>query len=103
MYVSIVTLRIKREHLGDFLAAVKRNHAASVLEPGNLRFDVLRAVDEPTRFVLYEAYTSAEAAAAHRRTPHFQAWQDTVYAWFAAPREAEVFDGLHPATTIAAH
>ena len=28
-------------------------------------------MDDPTRFALYEAYTSEEAFAAHRRSPHF--------------------------------
>lgn len=97
MYVTIVTLHVKPEHLDEFLRALRANHEASVREPGNLRFDVLRSREDPHRFVLYEAYVSAEAAAAHRQTPHFLAWQATVPAWFAKPREASVFDGLHPA------
>lgn len=97
MYVTIVTLHVKPEHLGEFLRAVQANHEASVREPGNLRFDVLRSHEDPCRFVLYEAYVSAEAAAAHRQTPHFLAWQAVVPAWFSQPRTASVFDGLHPA------
>ena len=33
-------------------------------EPGNVRFDVLRSKDDPTRFVLYEVYRTPEDAAA---------------------------------------
>jgi len=97
MHVTIVTLRIAEEHVERFLEAARRNHDASVREPGNRRFDVLRADDDPGCFVLYEAYSSAEAAAAHRRTAHFRAWRDTVTPWFATPRQARTFQGLYPA------
>ena len=38
------------------------NAAASVLEPLNARFDCLRVVDNPSRYVLVEAYTDAAGA-----------------------------------------
>jgi quinol monooxygenase YgiN len=40
-------------------------------EPGNVSFDVFENVDDPTRVVLLERYSSREAFAAHRATPHF--------------------------------
>ena len=39
----------------DFVAASLANAVSSVLEPDNLRFDILRNVDDPTKFVLVEA------------------------------------------------
>lgn len=96
MHVTIVHLHVKPQHLEAFKAAAKANHEASVREPGNRRFDVLQAADDPTHFVLYEAYDSAEAAAAHRETGHFQRWRETVTPWFAAPREAERYTALLP-------
>lgn len=96
MYVTLVHLHVQAERLPEFLEAVRANHEASVRESGNLRFDVLQSAEDPTRFVLYEAYVSAEAAAAHRETEHFRAWRDTVTDWYASPRVAEVYDGLHP-------
>ncbi len=96
MYVTLVELHIKEADLERFLTAVKRNHEASVREPGNLRFDVLQRQDDPTRFLLYEAYRSREDAEAHRATAHFKAWQATAPAWFASPRQATVFNGLLP-------
>jgi quinol monooxygenase YgiN len=41
-------------------------------EPGNLRWDVWRDTAHPERYVLDELYRDAEAAAAHRQTPHYQ-------------------------------
>jgi quinol monooxygenase YgiN len=43
-------------------------------EPGNLRYDLWQAQDAPDRFVLDELYRDADAVAAHRATPHFQAY-----------------------------
>jgi len=43
-------------------------------EPGNLRWDVWRDTALPDRYVLDELYCDAEAAEAHRRTPHYQAY-----------------------------
>jgi (4S)-4-hydroxy-5-phosphonooxypentane-2,3-dione isomerase len=36
---------------------------------------------------LYEAYESDAAAAAHKNTPHYFEWRDTVALWMAKPRE----------------
>lgn len=43
-------------------------------EPGNLRYDLWQDQSEPTRFVLDELYLDVDAVAAHRATPHFQAY-----------------------------
>ncbi len=97
MHVTLVHVHVKPESVGDFIAATRANHAASIAEPGNRRFDVLQAPDEPTRFVLYEAYASAEAAAAHKQTDHYAAWRDAVADMMAAPRRGEPMLGLFPA------
>lgn len=41
-------------------------------EPGNLRWDVWRDQAQGERYVLDELYLDAEAAKAHRKTPHYQ-------------------------------
>jgi autoinducer 2-degrading protein len=96
MHVTLVHVHVKPEHLDDFIAATRANHEFSVKEPGNLRFDVLQSAEEPTRFVLYEAYASAEAAAAHKQTEHYRRWRDQVADWMAAPRRGVVYNGWLP-------
>jgi autoinducer 2-degrading protein len=86
MHVAIVHIHASAEHLDAFLAATLANQAASCREPGNLRFDVLQAPDDPTRLLLYEAYVDAAAAAAHKETAHYLAWRETVADWFVEPR-----------------
>ena len=97
MYATLVHVNVKKEFVSVFGQACKANHEASVKEPGNRRFDILQSREDPARFVLYEAYASAEAAAAHKNTPHYAAWRDTVAGWMAEPRKGVAYDGLFPA------
>lgn len=97
MHVTLVHVRVKPESVAGFIVATRANHEASIKERGNRRFDVLQAPDDPTRFVLYEAYVSAEAAAAHKQTAHYAAWRDAVAGMMAEPRRGEPMHGLFPA------
>jgi len=87
MIVTTITVYVKPENIDDFIAATAQNHEASIDEPGNMRFDVLQSMADPTRFLLYEAYQSKEAAAAHKKTEHYLKWRETVANWMAKPRE----------------
>ena len=69
MHVTVVYVHVKPEHVADFVEAIRENYEHSVKEPGNLRFDILQSVEDPTRFVAYEAYRDQAAAKAHRRRP----------------------------------
>ena len=97
MHVTLVHVRVRPEHLDAFIAATRANHEASVSEPGNRRFDVLQAPDDPTRFLLYEAYASAADAVAHKETAHYLAWRAAVAEMMAEPRRGEPMNGLLPA------
>jgi (4S)-4-hydroxy-5-phosphonooxypentane-2,3-dione isomerase len=96
MYVTLVHVHVKPEHVEAFVDATRANHAASVREPGNVRFDVLRSVDEPDRFVLYEWYVDEEAAKAHKTTAHYEAWRESVAGWLVEPRVGVRYEGLYP-------
>ena len=96
MYVTLVYVQVKAEHLEGFIEATRLNHEASIREPGNRRFDILQQADDPCRFVFVEAYATQEDAAAHKGTPHYAAWRDTVANWMAEPRKAVVYNGLYP-------
>ncbi|MDH5407667.1 MAG: antibiotic biosynthesis monooxygenase [Gammaproteobacteria bacterium] len=96
MQVTLVHVHVKSEHVDDFIEASRLNHEASIQENGNCRFDILQSADDPARFVLYEAYTSAAEAAAHKETAHYLAWRETVADWMAEPRRGDPYDGLYP-------
>ena len=46
--------------------------------------------------MLYEAYASAAEAAAHKATPHYLAWRDTVAEMMVEPRQGTAYRGLFP-------
>lgn len=96
MHVTLVNVHVKAEHINDFIEATRLNHEASIKEPGNRRFDILQASDEPGHFVLYEAYASADNALAHKDTSHYLSWRRTVAEWMAEPRQGVSYQGLFP-------
>jgi quinol monooxygenase YgiN len=68
LLVVHVHVQVKPECVAAFQAATLANARASLLEPGIARFDVAQQTDDPTRFVLVEAYRTAAAPAAHKAT-----------------------------------
>ena len=96
MQVTIVHVAVRQEHIEDFIQSSRLNHEASIAESGNRRFDVLQSADDPTQFVLYEAYATAEDAARHKQTDHYLKWRETVAPWMAEPRKGVPYKGLFP-------
>jgi autoinducer 2-degrading protein len=96
MFVTLVHLHVKSESVESFIEATTKNHHASVREPGNLRFDVLRHLENPSFFTLYEAYENEASAKAHKETPHYLEWRETVAGMMARPREGIKYEGLLP-------
>jgi autoinducer 2-degrading protein len=96
MVVTIVEVHVKPENVEQFIGATIENHKGSVKERKNLRFDVLQSHQDPTLFLLYEAYNSEEGAAAHKNTPHYLKWRDTVAPWMAVPRKGVQYRVICP-------
>jgi autoinducer 2-degrading protein len=96
MFVVCVHVQVKPEHIEAFIAASRENAANTILEPGNLRFDVLQQADDPQRFVLYEVYRDEEASQAHKQTAHYGRWRETVADWMAEPRKGVPYKSWFP-------
>jgi autoinducer 2-degrading protein len=99
MFVTIVHCHVKPEHADAFAAACRANCEASSREPGNLRFDLLRQVEDPSRFVLYEWYVDEATARAHKDTAHYAAWREATADMFADARYGVRYEGLFPETS----
>lgn len=99
MIVTFVHVWVKPEKTKEFIEVCRLNHLESVKEPGNLRFDILQDVEDPNKFTLYEAYLTEEAARAHKDTPHYRQWKDTVADWMAKPRQGVKHTILYPEET----
>ena len=96
MLIVHVHVCVKAEYVEPFIRATIANAQESIKEPGIARFDVVQHQDDATRFVLIEAYRTAEAATAHKQTPHYQTWRDTVASMMAEPRSSVKFTNLYP-------
>lgn len=88
MILQIVYIRVKPESLGAFKAATLENTRNSRLEPGIAQFALTQQADDPTRFVLIEAFRSEDAIAAHRVAPHYLIWRDAVTDMMAETRSS---------------
>ena len=87
MHVTCVHVHVKSDRIEEFRQASILNHQESIQEPGNQRFDILQSKDAPTLFLLYEAYESEANSAAHKSTPRYEKWRETVADWMAEPRK----------------
>ena len=83
----------------SFMSATIDNARNSLQEPGIARFDVVQQRDDPTRFVLVEAYRDDSAAAAHKETAHYKKWRDVVADMMAEPRASVKYTNVFPSST----
>ena len=96
MLIILVQVHVKPEFLEEFKQATIVNATNSVKEPGIARFDVIQQEDDPTRFVLMEAYRNPEAALKHRETAHYLAWVEKAEGWLAEPRTRARYLNIFP-------
>ncbi len=96
MLIVQVQIQVKLECVETFKQVTLANARESVKEPGIARFDVLQRQDDPTRFVLVEAYRNAEAPVAHKATKHYQVWRDAAEPMMAEPRASVKFTNVFP-------
>ncbi len=96
MLVVHVHVRVRPGRVGDFLAATLVNAQASLGEPGVLRFDVIQDQADPEHVVLTEVYRDDDASAAHKLTPHYAVWRDSVAEMMAEPRASTRFSAVFP-------
>jgi quinol monooxygenase YgiN len=96
MLIVHVFVKVKPDCVDAFKEATIANASQSLKEPGIARFDVIQQADDPTRFVLVEAYRSVEATAAHKATVHYAAWRDRMESLMAEPRSSVKYSNVFP-------
>lgn len=95
MLIIHVHIHVKPECVAAFKAATLENVRQSVQEPGIARFELAQQQDDPTRFVLVEAYRTVEATVAHKATPHYATWRDVVAPMMAEPRTSVKYTDIN--------
>ena len=91
-----VHVHVKPECIAAFKAATLENARQSIREPGIALFDIVQQADDPTRFVLVEAYRTPDAPAAHKETRHYQEWRDAVAPLMTEARTSVKFENVFP-------
>ena len=87
MYILMVRLTVKQDHIDDFIKASIADGTGSVLhEPGCRRFDIIQDETNPRLFAFTEVFNDEAAFEYHTRTPHIAKWRDTVKDWYAGER-----------------
>jgi quinol monooxygenase YgiN len=89
--VVLVHVHVQPHLVEAFRVATLANARESVKEPGVARFDVIQQTDDPTRFVLIEAYRGPTGAAAHKETVHYMKWRDEVAPMMAEARTSKKY------------
>lgn len=97
MHVVCVAVHVKPDNLVQFTEAILENARATRQEPGNVRFDVLQHIEDPTRFLLYEVYRTPTDFTAHQQTPHYLKFKALAADWMAEPRVGVKYKSLFPA------
>ena len=96
MLIVHVQIHVKPEFVEAFMQATVANARESRREPGIARFECLQQLDDPSRFVLVEAYREPGAQAQHWETRHYQIWRDAVAPMMAEPRASGKFAPVSP-------
>ena len=91
MFFVCVRLEVAPERLDRFTDLVRFNAANSRKEPGCVRFDVLRSVENPLLFCLHEIYGDEGGFLAHQKTAHYARWRDEIAGLLSSPRQSEKF------------
>ncbi len=96
MFIVHVFVHVKPKFIDAFKEASIDNASHSIREPGIARFDVIRQVDDPARFVLVEVYRSEDAPARHKETAHYRRWREAVENMMAEPRYSVRYSNVFP-------
>jgi (4S)-4-hydroxy-5-phosphonooxypentane-2,3-dione isomerase len=96
MILTCVHVHVKPEFINEFIEATRANYSGTVNEAGNIRFDFLQQADDPSRFMLYEVFESAEAIELHKKTSHYLVWRDRVTDFMADQRYGVKYTILEP-------
>lgn len=73
--------RVRPEHADEWPDITRAFTDATRAEPGNLWFEWSRSLDDPTEYVLVEAFRDGDAGAAHVGSDHFKAAMATLPGW----------------------
>jgi autoinducer 2-degrading protein len=81
MYVVLGTIKVKAEHLAEFIDNVREHAANSRREAGCVRYDVLQDLDDPQTICLYEVFRSEADVDTHHQQDYYKRWMALSSNW----------------------
>jgi quinol monooxygenase YgiN len=96
MFVVHVHVHVKRDKIEEFIQATRENAKASLKEPGVIRFDVFQQEEGADFFILEEIYKTQADSGAHKDTPHYKKWKNTVEDMMSEPRRSYRLKSIFP-------
>ena len=96
MLVVQVNICVKDNFIDQFITATRENVEKSLKEKGIARFDFLQNIENPSKFLLTEAYRNDNAPAFHKETAHYQKWKSTVECMMVEPRNSVKYNNILP-------
>jgi len=94
VFVAAVHVFVRPEAMEDFLQLIQADQEGTLAEPGCVRFDVVRSLEDPHEFLIWEVYLDEEAAAFHKTTPHYLEFKEKMPALASKDRYADRYEGV---------
>jgi autoinducer 2-degrading protein len=91
MLAIVVNFEILPDTESQTIAALEANAEGARTEPGCLKWEWSRRVDDPNRFAIYELYTDQAAIDAHKSSDHFAEWLEVLPS-FLKEKTAGIFE-----------
>jgi quinol monooxygenase YgiN/predicted enzyme related to lactoylglutathione lyase len=77
LFYSTTIFRVKNtENLNIALSGLKELNSLTLLENGNVSFEILQTKDDPTKIIIWECYKSQKAFDEHVGTKYFQHFKE---------------------------
>ncbi len=96
MLVVLVNIHVKVDQVENFITATEENVNNSLQERGVARFDFFQNQEDPTRFILIEAYRDENAPAQHKTTEHYMKWKAVVEPMMSESRFSIKYSNILP-------
>jgi len=81
MYVIFNRIKVKDEHLDDFLEGVNIHADHSNKETGCVRYEVLQDISDPHMMFLYEVFEDETAFKSHLTHDYYKEWMAISRDW----------------------
>ena len=92
MIVVIAVLKAAEGKSDQIIEEFKKLVPKVHQEPGAIAYVIHRAVDDPTKLMVYEKYESREALQYHGQTDHFKEFNQTTRELFAGRAEITLYE-----------